>query len=442
MASWSESIFKSYDVRGIYPSELNEEAVKLIGRVVADFVPGGKVVVGRDMRLSSPALHKALLEGLVMAGAIVHDIGEVPIDAVYFSVGKFNYDAGVMITASHNPPEYNGLKIIKKGMQWVRGKDLAELVNKVGESSASKIGEVNEKDIWSDFINHLLSFVKTSELKPLKVVVDAGNGMAGKVIPKLFENLPFALTPMFFELDGAFPNRQSNPLLPGASEMIAKKIVEVGADIGIMFDGDTDRVFFLDENGKFVSADVTLLLLAKEFLKREPGAAIAYNLICSKAVPEFINKWGGNPLRTAVGYVNVTAALREKGGIMGGELSAHYSFRDNYFSDSGFIAALMVLEFLSTEGKKLSQLVADYSPYIKLPEINLLVENKLEAINRVKRHFVGSKIDELDGVTVEYDDWWVNVRPSNTEPLLRVTLEANNPKILEEKKAEVLSLFN
>ncbi len=441
MSNWSEGIFKSYDIRGIYPTELNEEVASLIGQVIAGFSSGGKIVIGRDMRLSSPALHQALLKGLMAGGAKVDDIGEVPIDAVYFAVGKFNYDAGVMITASHNPTEYNGFKIIKKGMEWVRGGELKDLIGKLDSSARKSQGEVKELDIWEDYIKHLLSFVNHEKLKDLKVVVDAGNGMAGKTIPKLFASLPFKLTPLFFDLDGSFPNRPSNPLAPNASKVVSEKIIEVGADLGIMFDGDTDRVFFLDETGKFVSADTTLLVLAKEFLSREPGATIAYNLICSRAVPEFITKWGGKPLRTAVGFVNVMTALKANDGIMGGELSAHYSFRDNFYSDSGFIAALLVLEYLSITGKKLSQLVADYSPYVKLPEINLTVNDKQAAIDKVKNYFKDAKIDELDGVTVEYEDWWVNVRPSNTEPLLRVTLEANNEKILEEKKQEVLSLL-
>lgn len=440
MANWSSKIFRAYDIRGIYPSELNEEAAEAIGRVLVKLSNAGRVVVGRDMRLSSEKLQQALISGLQSAGVAVNDLGLVPIDAVYFAVGKFNYDAGIMITASHNPPEYNGFKVVGPGGRWIRGQELKELIERE-QPIASQQGNVESFDIWPSYLGHLRSFVKVKDLKPLKVMVDAGNGLAGQVIPKLFEHLPFKLTPLFFELDGRAPNRPFNPLAPGASEAAAVKVREVKADVGVMFDGDTDRVFFLDEQGKFVPADVTLLLLAREFLRREPGAAIAYNLICSRAVPEFIRRWGGKPLRSAVGYVNVSKALRENNGLMSGELSAHYSFRDNYYTDSGFIALLVVLELLSKEQRPLSQLVKNYSPYFKLPEINLRVDNQQELIERVKRQWPEGQIDELDGVTVQFPDWWVNARPSNTEPLLRVTIEANSAELLEQKKAEILSLL-
>ncbi|HBV33076.1 TPA: phosphomannomutase/phosphoglucomutase [Patescibacteria group bacterium] len=438
--NWSPDIFKSYDVRGVYPSQLNDGAAEAIGLAVASLSGDKKIVIGRDMRLSSPALHQALLKGLIAGGAVVSDIGLVPIDAVYFTTNKFSYDWGIMITASHNPVEYNGFKIIGRGGKWLRGAELKDLVLQ-NFKPAPTPGHVANLDIWPEYIEHLLSFVDIKKLKPLKVVVDAGNGMAGAVIPKLFAKLPFKLSPLYFELDGRAPHRPFNPLMPGAAAAASRQLRQTGADVGVMFDGDADRVFFLDEKGKFVSADVTLLLLAREFLNREPGAAIAYNLICSKAVPEFITKWGGRPLRSAVGYVNVAKQLAENNGVMGGELSAHYSFRDNFNTDSGFIALLVVLELLSRLNNPLSQLVKEYSPYFKLPEINLSVANKQEMINRVKKNYGDAAIDELDGITITYPDWWVNVRPSNTEPLLRVTIEANTEKLLQQKQTEVLNVI-
>jgi len=437
--TFSDEIFKAYDVRGVYPTEINEEAAKAIGLAVARLVGGGKVVVGRDMRLSSESLHQALIDGLIQGGINVYDIDLVPIDAVYFAVGNFGYDAGIMVTASHNPAEYNGFKVMRKNTQWVRGRELKDLIH----IPPTKIegGKLSELDIWPTYLQHVLSFVNPTDLKPLKIVVDAGNGMAGRAIPLLFKDLPFQVTSLFFELDGSFPNRPSNPLMSGASDAIVNKIREVKADIGIMFDGDTDRVFFLDENGIFVSADVTLLLLAREFLRREPGATIAYNLICSHAVPELINKWGGKTIRTAVGYVNVSQALLHQGAVMGGELSAHYSFRDNYSTDSGMIAALLVLELLSWQAKPLSKLVQEYSPYAKHPEINLKVVDKNKVLLGLKDHYKEGKIDELDGVTIEYTDWWANIRPSNTEPLLRLTIEAKDSELLALKKAEILDLI-
>lgn len=437
--TWSPEIFKSYDVRGIYPSQLNDAAAAAIGLAVAGLPGDKKIVIGRDMRLSSPALHKALIKGLISGGALVDDIGLVPIDALYFAVGKHDFDWGIMITASHNPAEYNGFKTIGRGSKWLRGAQLKELIGKSVQPTA--LGQIKDFDIWPSYLAHLLSFVNVRKLKPLKVVIDAGNGMAGKVIPKLFSSLPFKLIPLYFELDGRAPHRPFNPLMPGAADAASRLVRKTKADVGVMFDGDTDRIFFLDEKGKFVPADVTLLLLAREFLNREPGAAIAYNLICSKAVPEFITKWGGKPLRSAVGYVNVAKQLADHKGVMGGELSAHYSFRDNYNVDSGFIALLVVLELLSRLNKPLSQLVKEYAPYFKLPEINLEVEHKQELINKVKQHWSDAEIDELDGVTVKYQDWWVNVRPSNTEPLLRVTIEANTAELLEQKREEILSLL-
>ncbi len=436
---FSDAIFKAYDIRGVYPAELNEEAAEAVGRAVAKLVQGGRVVVGRDMRLSSPQLHQALITGLRQGGCAVDDMDLVPIDAVYFAVGKFGYDAGVMVTASHNPPEYNGFKIMRKGTQWVRGSELKELVGTFN-AQAPVAGSLSEFDIWPSYLEHVRSFVHPEMLKPLKVVVDAGNGMAGKVIPALFTGLPFKLTPLFFELDGSFPNRQSNPLLPGSSEAAAAKVKAVGADVGVMFDGDTDRVFFLDEQGTFVPADVTMLLLAREFLNREPGVAIGYNLICSRAVPEFITRWGGKPIRTAVGYVNVSQAILKQGAVMGGELSAHYSFRDNYAADSGMIALLLVLELLSREGKPLSELVHEFSLYTKAPELNLKVADKDKVLAAVKARYADAQVDELDGVTVSYPDWWVNVRPSNTEPLLRVTVEAKDGALLQQKQEEIKRL--
>lgn len=433
------SIFKAYDVRGVYPAELDEEAARAIGLGIATLVGRGRAVVGRDMRLSSPQLHTELIAGLRMGGLDVDDIDMVTIDAMYFAVGHLGYDVGVMVTASHNPPEYNGFKIMRKGTQWVRGRDLAEFIGK-DKGSAEHMGTLGEVDIWPEYLEHVRSFVHLQALKPLKLVIDAGNGMAGKAIPLLFNGMPFEVHPLSFELDGSFPNRPSDPLRPGASEACAEAVRKHQADAGIMFDGDTDRMFFLDEHGKFVPADVTLLLLAHEFIRREPGAAIAYNLICSRSVPEFITRWGGKPIRTAVGYVNVSQALLHQGAVMGGELSAHYSFRDNTCADSGMIAALLVLEMLSRQSAPLSELVREYSPYVKSPEVNVTVRDKAAVLQQLKASFPDAQTDELDGVTVAYPDWWANVRPSNTEPLMRITVEAKTEELMESMRTRVVDL--
>jgi len=429
-------IFKGYDIRGIYPSELNEETAYSIGRAFVRLSGAKKVTVGCDMRLSSPALKKALINGITDEGADVKDIGLVPIDAVYFSVGMGD-EAGIMITASHNPAEYNGFKMALKGVEWVKVSDLAEEIDKLPKKVAEEKGQVKEEDIIPFYINHILSFIDVEKIEPFKVVVDAGNGMAGKIMPILTEGLPLNIVPLNFKLDGNFPAHPSNPLLPESQKEICEAVVKEKADFGIIMDGDTDRLFFVDEKGKFIPADITLLLLAKVMLKKEPGAGIVYNLLCSKIVPETVKEWGGRPLKTEVGYVNISRVMKGQGGIVGGEVSAHYSFRDNYYSDSGFISFVVLLQLLSECNKPLSEIVAPFYKYFKMPEANFTVQNKDEIIEKVKEKYSDGKQDFLDGITVEYEDWWFNVRTSRTEPLLRLNIEANTKKLMEEKQKEL-----
>ncbi|MFA4833225.1 MAG: phosphomannomutase/phosphoglucomutase [Patescibacteria group bacterium] len=432
-------IFKAYDVRGIYPEEINEETAFKIGQAYAEFTKAKTILVGRDMRLGSPELSKAVIEGIVSQGVNVHDTGMVAVDTVYFAVGK-KYDAGIYITASHNPKEYNGMKFPihePGGIGWLRGTELWEFMKDKTFAPAKIKGTVIEKDIIPEYIEHVLSFIDIPKLKSLKIVVDAGNGMAGKIAPILFKNLPGEIIPLNFTLDGTFPAHPSNPLLPESQIEISKKVVAVGADFGIIMDGDTDRLFFVTEKGDFIKADTALMLLAKHFLKHNPGTGIAYNLICSRAVREKVKQWGGRPLRGAVGYVNVAKAMKDGGGIMGGELSAHYSFRDNYYADSGFIAFMILLSLISEENRKLSEIVEGLNPYFKLDEINTKTDKSKEIIAAAKVKFSDGQQDELDGLTVEYKDWWLNIRPSNTEPLLRITIEGNTKEIAEEKEKEI-----
>lgn len=443
--SINKKIFKSYDVRGIYPGEINEEVAYEIGKTLADLTEAEKFVVGRDMRLGSPDLHRGLIRGLTEKGVEVHDIGLVPIDAVYFATGRYSYGGGAMITASHNPKEYAGLKMVGKNFKWIRGGELLKFMEENFENiekPSAKKGVMKEVNIFPEYLRHILSFVDEKKLKPLKVVIDAGNGMAGKVIPLLFEKLPFKVIPLFFELDGNFPNHPSNPLEPESQIAVTKKVREEKADCGVIIDGDTDRLFFIDENGKFIRADMTLLLLTEEMLKKYPGSGIAYNLICSKTVPEWIVKMGGRPLRSAVGFVNVATAMREGGGVLGGELSAHYSFKDNFCADSGFIALLLVLQILSESEKPLSEIVKRFMIYAKSDEVNLPITDAPSVIKKVKGKYGDGRQDELDGLTVEYPDWWFNVRPSNTEPLLRVTIEADTEGILKKNKKELIEFIN
>jgi len=439
----AKSIFKSYDIRGIYPTELNKEVAFKIGRGFVGYTKAKTVVVGQDMRLSSSTLFEALTKGIISQGSDVYNIGEVPTDVMYFTVGHYNYDAGIMITASHNPKEYNGFKMVKKEekrIQFISGKEITDIVKNGIFSKAKKFGEIKKLDIWQDYLNHIFSFVEIDKIKPFKVVVDAGNGMAGKTIPQITPRLPFKIIPLNFKLDGNFPAHPSNPLLEGAADQISKKIKKEKADLGFIFDGDADRIYLIDELGNFIRGDITLLLLAKYLLKKYSAKGIAYNLICSKAVPEFIKKWGGKPIRTPVGFLNIQKGIIENDGIMGGEISGHYSFRDNYYSDSGFIAFLILLQIISASGKKVSELTKELSPYAKTAEINFEVENKEAILKKIREQFSDGKQDYLDGVTVEYKDWWFNVRSSQTEPLLRLTIEAENQKLLVQKQKELSSL--
>lgn len=437
-------IFKSYDIRGVYPQDLTPEAALLIGQAYAQYSGAKKVVVGRDMRIGSPELAAKLIEGLTSQGVDVDDIGQVPIDTVYFATGTYAYDGGIMITASHNPKEYNGMKmVVKKGrtLDWIRGVQLHAFMEGKTFSPAMTPGKVVIRDVIDAHIEHILSFSDLSMIKPFTIVVDAGNGMAGKVMPLLFKKLPCKMIPLNFDLDGNFPAHPSNPLLPESQVQIMEAVVREKADFGIIMDGDTDRLFFVTEKGDFIRADATLLILAKHFLKKHPGMGVAYNVICSRAVPMRIKEWGGVPLRSAVGFVNLAKAMRENNGIMSGEVSAHYAFRDNFYTDSGFIAFVILLSLISEENKPLSGIVEGLIPFSRGDEINLEIKDIPGTLARIKERYKDAKQDELDGVTVEYIDWWFNARPSNTEPLLRITVEADTPALLETKQKELVEFI-
>lgn len=438
------TIFKSYDIRGIYPSELNEEVAFQIGREFAKKTKAKNMVLGYDARLSSLTLMKAFATGAMAEGAKIFNIGQVPTECVYFSVGNYDFDTGVMVTASHNPKEYNGFKMLKKDgdkIAMIRGKDLASVVEQ-NSGQEVKIVEPEKKDIWKDYWGRVLSFSDLSEISPLKIIVDASNGVAGSAISKIKDKLPVEIIDLNFEPDGNFPNHSPNPLEKDSVNKIAETIKSEKADFGLMFDGDGDRIFLVDEQGNLVRADVVLLLLAKYFLKKNPGMAVAYNAICSRAVPNFVKKWGGIPIRTQVGFVNVRDSLMQNNGIMGGELSGHYCFKDYYYMDSGMIAFLILLQNFSKDSRSVSEIVKELSPYVKSPELNFKIDNKEEVLEKVKQKYTDGKQDYLDGVTVEYDNWWFNVRPSNTEPLLRLTIEANTVELLADKKRELIKFIS
>ena len=445
MINVNESIFKAYDIRGTYPDQLNEEIAYKIGRALVEYLKPAKVAVGRDMRLSSPSLCKELIMGIIDSGSDVVDIGLVSTDCLYFAVGKYGYDAGVMITASHNPPQYNGFKMCKKEAVPLSGESgidqIKKLVLENKFSAVPKPGKTERVDLDDAYVKHLLSFVDQREIKPFKIVMDAGNGMAGKIIPKLFSNLPCRVVPMFFELDGSFPNHLASPIEPQNIAPLRERVLKKNADLGAAFDGDADRVFLVDEKANPLGGDMVTALVAKNLLKKEKGATILYNLICSKAVPEVIEREGGKPIRTRVGHALIKPLMKEYNAVFGGEHSGHFYFRNNWFADSGLIALLVCLELVSEENQPLSALVKSIDPYFRSGEINSRVENIPRMLEEIEKHYSQGKVDHLDGLTIDFGDWWFNIRPSNTEPLLRLNIEAQSRETLERKKEELLSLI-
>jgi phosphomannomutase len=445
-----KQIFKSYDIRGIYPEELDEKVAQEIALLFLSFISQKinkkpnemKIVIARDIRNSSESLANVFKETLISKGVQVDDLGLMSVDVIYFATGKFNYDGGVMVTASHNPGAYGGFKMVSKGVEWIRGIDLWGHRQDKIDFPEMDSGRLKNIDIWDEYLEMIFSFIDIEKIKPMKVVVDAGNGMAGTMIPKIVERLPqLELVPLFFEPDGTFPNRNPNPLGEGAYQKLSDKIKEVKADIGFIYDADADRVFIVDENGKFLLGDQTLMILSKQILERVPNAGIVYNLICSKNIPEFIEKNGGRAIRSEVGYVNIGKHMEEEKGVMGGEVSAHFSFQKNYYSDSGFIAFVMALQAVSEEGFKISDFINANTNWYRANEVNLTIEDKEAALNKIREYFSENILDEIDGITIEFEDWWFNVRPSNTEPLLRVTIECRNEEDIEEKTEEVLKII-
>jgi phosphomannomutase len=439
-------IFKSYDIRGIYPDELNEPIAERIGRAFVDFLKPGCVAVGRDMRLSSQPLFEAFARGVTLQGADVVDLGLTSTDELYFAVGHFGYPAGAMITASHNPKEYNGFKLCREeaialsaetGVHAIRDLVLADRF-----TPAPVPGRITTRDVLPAFVEHCLSFVDVARMRPLRIVVDAGNGMAGLIVPAVFSRLPVTVIPLYFDLDGTFPNHPASPIEPENMADLQAAVRREGADLGAAFDGDADRVFITDEQGRLVGGDMVTALVAKMLLRRHPGATILYNLICSRSVPELIRAEGGVAVRTRVGHSIIKKIMRERNAIFGGEHSGHFYFRDHYYADSGLIALLVVLDLISQEGKPVSELLRPLDRRFRSGEINTRVADIPATLAAIERHFADAKeIDHLDGVTISYDDWWCNIRPSNTEPLLRLNVEADDPQLLERKRDEVLALI-
>jgi phosphomannomutase len=441
-------IFKAYDVRGTVPDQLDAELIERIGAAFAVFVAAdpetsGRVLVARDMRASGVDLSAAFARGVMSQGLDVVDLGLASTDLLFFASGHFAAP-GAMLTASHNPAQYNGIKMCLTGARPI-GEDtgLADIrdLTVAGVAPVAEPGTISRRDALADFANHVHGFVDVDVLRPMRIVADTANGMGGLVAPAVFEGLPFDVEIMYGELDGTFPNHEANPIQPENQVDLQARVLETGADVGLAFDGDADRVFLVDDQGELVSGSLTTAIVAAAMLEKSPGATILYNLICSKAVPEVIIERGGTPVRTRVGHSLIKAIMAETGAAFGGEHSGHYYFRDNYRADSGIIAALVVLEALSRSGQPLSELRKPFERYVASGEINTEVGDPLAVIEAIAAQFTGADQDRLDGLTVDLGGWWFNLRPSNTEPLLRLNLEAATVAECDAHVAEIRALI-
>ena len=448
--SINPSIFKAYDVRGLYPSEVNEEAAREIGRGFVAYLQARRIAVSRDMRVSSPSVAAAFIEGARAQGADVIDFGMMGTDMMYYAVAHDGLDGGAQITASHNPKEYNGIKMVRREAFPLSGDagigDIRDMIT-TGRLPplAGTPGELTRKDVLNDYVNHVLSFIDPGIIKPFNVVLDAGSGMAGLVAPRLFERLPCRTTRLCFDVDGTFPNHEANPLIEENRRDIVERVVRERADIGIAWDGDADRCFFIDGAGEFIAGDFVTALLADAFLLKHPGAKIVYDVRASYAVKDTVAKHGGAALMNRVGHAFFKRRMREEGAIFGGEVTGHYYFRDNFYADNGFIPALLMLELMSRKGATLHELLAPLrDKYFISGEINTkmpdmrIVQEKIDALSA---RYQDAKTYTMDGVSVEYPDWHFNVRASNTEPLIRLNLEATTQPMMEKKRDEVLAFI-
>ena len=444
------NIFKAYDVRGTYPNEVNEEGARAIGAGFVAYLGAKRIAVGRDMRLSSPALAEAFIDGATSLGADVVDYGMIPTDVLYFAVATDGLDGGVQITASHNPKQYNGMKMVRREALPLSGEagigDIRDMIaaDKL-PPPAGKRGSVSSKNVIEPYVNHVMSFIDRSIIRPFNVVLDSGSGMGGLIAPKLFDRLPCKTTKLCFEIDGRFPNHEANPLIEENRAHIVERVVKEKADIGIAWDGDADRCFFIDGAGEFISGDFITALLSEAFLLKHPGATVIYDLRASYAIKDIAAHYGGTALMNRVGHAFFKQRMRETNGIFGGEVTGHYYFRDNFYADNGFIPALLILELMSKKGKSLRDLLEPLrEKYFISGEINtaLASMNLVPAkLRQIAAKYADGRQYELDGISVEYPDWHFNVRPSNTEPLLRLNLEATSPGMMASKRDEVLALI-
>ena len=444
MPSDLDRIFKAYDVRGVVPDDLDADLVRDIGAAFAAWSGAPSIVVGRDCRLSSPELAAAIADGATSQGIDVVDLGLASTDLLYFASGSLDMP-GIMLTASHNPKQYNGMKFCLAGAKPVGEetglREIRSIVELGSSPAAAARGSVHRRDLLGAYVEHVLSFVDVGAMRPLTIVADTANGMGGLVVPAVMSKLPVTLHHLYPELDGTFPNHPADPIDPENQKDLKAAVIEHGADVGLAFDGDADRVFLIDEQAEDVSGSLLTALVAIAMLEREPGAKIVHNLICSWTVPEVIREHGGEPVRTRVGHSFIKQVMAETGAIFGGEHSGHYYFRDNYRADSGLIAAVVALGELSEAGRPLSELLAPLRRYAASGEINSIVDDQQGRIEAIASHYSDGRQDRLDGLTVEFDDWWCNVRASNTEPLLRLNVEARTKELLEARTQELLAVI-
>ncbi len=442
-----DEVFKAYDVRGTVPDQLDADMCRAIGRAMARFAGVSRILVARDMRETGVELSAAFSDGVRAEGVDVTDLGLASTDFLYFASGHLDAP-GAMFTASHNPAQYNGLKLCLSGARPIgRDTGLAEIEAVADELLGAPLppltGTLSEKDLLGEWAEHVVAFVDVGSLRPLKVVADTANGMGGLVVPIVFERLPFSVEILFPELDGTFPNHPADPIQPENLVALKGAVLAQGADIGLAFDGDADRVFLVDEKAEPVSGSLTTALVAASMLAKHPGETILYNLICSHVVPEVVTELGGKPVRTQVGHSIIKKVMADTGAVFGGEHSGHYYYRDNFRADSGIITALLVLELLSQSGQPLSEMLQPYKRYVDSGEINTTVTDPAATVEAIAAHErkAGASVDRLDGLTVERGDWWYNVRPSNTEPLLRLNVEAKTAERCAAHVAEVQQLI-
>ncbi len=440
-----DAIFKAYDVRGLAPEQLDADLSRNIGAAFARFVADedgtSSIVLGHDMRPTGPEFAQAFAEGAMSQGVDVIHIGLVSTDMLYYASGTLDIP-GAVFTASHNPAEYNGIKMCRKAAGPIGGETGLDAIKEMAREllpAGDTAGSMTERNMLDDFADHVLSFIDVSKLKPLKVIADTANGMGGLVVPAVFDRLPFDLEIMYPELDGTFPNHPADPLNEDNQVDLKKRVLETGADIGLAFDGDADRVFLVDAQAEGVSGSLTTALVARQVLERETDATIIHNLICSKVVPELVTEMGGTPVRTRVGHSFIKNVMKETGAAFGGEHSGHYYFRDNFRADSGLIAAVVVLAAMCEADQTLTEMVASLRRYEASGEINTRVDDVHAVIEKVSAAYSDHTQDRMDGLTVDCGDWWFNLRPSNTEPLLRLNLEAADAIAVADRVAEVQS---